>query len=72
MKNERADMERCLICGKEISPDGGSPYSVCYDPAWEYNVWGGDSHEYIGYLCWDCGEKLKTKAKADSDGVVGK
>ena len=50
--------ERCIICKIELD-DKGTPYSVCYDPEFEHNVWGGDSHEYVGYLCKSCFDGLK-------------
>lgn len=57
--NDKKD--HCLLCGEEIK--GGSPYSVCYDPHHEGNVWGGDTHEYIGYICEKCGRKIKHAPK---------
>ena len=54
-------MDRCLICGKKIPDD--SPYSVCFDPDYKRNVWGGDSHQYIGLLCEEDGLKLNKKAE---------
>lgn len=48
-------MSVCLLCGDPIED---SPFSVCYDPEWEHNVWGGDTHETIGLLCSPCGEKV--------------
>jgi predicted RNA-binding Zn-ribbon protein involved in translation (DUF1610 family) len=56
-------MERCLVCRKDITNKNGSPYSVCYDPHWETNVWGGDSHKHVGYLCENCGKKLVLRAE---------
>jgi hypothetical protein len=52
-------MDKCLICHRNIK-DG--PYCVCYDPDWKINVWGGDSHRYVGYLCNKCGKKLQKEA----------
>lgn len=51
-------MEKCLICKKNISQNG-TPYSVCFDSEFESNVWGGDSHDIIGYLCKNCFDKIK-------------
>ncbi len=59
--------EKCLICDKIITDESGSPYSVCYDSKYKVNVWGGDSHEYVGYLCEECGAKLEAKAKINKD-----
>ncbi len=58
---------KCLICDKVITDKSGSPYSVSYDYVYMHNVWGGDSHEYIGYLCEECGAKLKVKAGINKD-----
>lgn len=52
-------MNNCLICGKEVSKNG-TPYTVCKDEFYKHNVWGGDSHEIIGYVCEDCFKKLHT------------
>lgn len=48
----------CLLCDVPL-PAEGTRWSVCEDAAFESNVWGGDSHEYVGYLCDECGERLK-------------
>jgi len=71
----------CLICAKIIKdandgiessagsphPSAFSPYSICYDLSYKTNVWGGDSHEYVGYICEECGAKLKAKAQINKD-----
>ena len=54
---KRSPGGNCIICKKELSGKD-SPWSICYDPAWKRNVWGGDSHEYRALLCQDCAEKL--------------
>ena len=48
---------KCVLCDKPIEA-GHSPFSICYDPEWEHNVWGGDTHESLGLLCVQCGEKI--------------
>lgn len=50
----------CLLCKM---PLGNSPYSVCYDASFERNVWGGDSHDYVGYICVKCGNRLLREAE---------
>lgn len=54
-------MEICLKCLKEI--EGKSPYSLCFDPDYVGNTWGGDSHDYIGFFCVECGDELKMFAE---------
>lgn len=53
----------CLNCGKTFTEKWQTPWSICYDPSYKTNVWGGDSHEYIGYLCGRCGRKFDKRAK---------
>lgn len=48
----------CLVCGKDIYKKG-TPWTLCFDPEFERNVWGGDTHDYIGYFCTECGPKVK-------------
>lgn len=38
-------------------PERG-PWSICYDPEWKRNTWGGETHEYRGWLCQACAERL--------------
>jgi hypothetical protein len=49
----------CTRCDAALA-DWRSPWTICYDPMWENNVWGGDSHEYRGFLCQKCAEDLLT------------
>ena len=56
----------CLFCKKTLN-DKHTAYSVCYDPCWKENVWGGDSHQYIGYLCDECGEEMSEEAGSVKD-----
>lgn len=49
----------CLLCGAELGHEKGSAYSVCFDEPWIRNHWGGETHEYIGYLCDACGKRLQ-------------
>lgn len=57
----------CFICDKKPKKKGRnwSPYSVCYDPMYKKNTWGGDSHEYVGLLCDDCMRTLCIFARAN-------
>jgi hypothetical protein len=55
----------CLWCKQPMpapspykSQGARSPWSVCFDPSYRENVWGGDTHEIKGYLCQDCAETL--------------
>lgn len=48
-------MKTCVYCEQ---PLGESPFTICYDPAWRENVWGGDTHAPTGWLCLPCGEGL--------------
>lgn len=50
------DMHTCCSCGAKF--DYLSPWSVCYDPEYKRNVWGGDTHLMRGYLCQACAKKL--------------
>lgn len=52
----------CAICG-EPSNDTGK-FTVCHDPEFAANVWGGDTHEVIGHVCQKCGTRCK---KLDED-----
>ena len=51
------NMTVCHLCKKDLSKIS-SPWSICYDPYYKENIWGGDSHEYRALLCQDCAEKL--------------
>lgn len=51
------DLSRCILCHNDL-PDGDSPWSICYDPEWKRNVWGGDTHEYIAMLCESCAKEI--------------
>lgn len=59
---------RCLVCGGSLE-EGGGPYSVCYDGPWRVNVWGGDTHEYIGHLCRTCGDRMVRSVGFESDTI---
>lgn len=50
----------CLICEQTLT--GPTRHSVCDDPQFAENMWGGDSHRIIGYLCDECGERMQGKA----------
>ena len=55
------DFNKCVWCREKLND---SPWSICYDPLWKRNVWGGDSHKYKALLCQDCAsELLKSVAK---------
>ena len=49
-------MKPCPICKKPTEEDG--PFSLCFDPVWRGNMWGGDSHEYVCFVCEDCGRRV--------------
>jgi hypothetical protein len=53
---------RCLVCGEKLTD---SALSICFDPQWKHNVWGGDTHETISYLHETCIEKLIAKVCSD-------
>lgn len=59
-------MSVCLLCDAEV--DYSCSFSVCDDPEHLANVWGGDTHEYVGYLCDECGEMFQKKAEKLSNG----
>lgn len=50
----------CSLCDAPLEGHS-SPWSICFDPSWEGNVWGGDTHEYRAVLCQECAEKLLTQ-----------
>ena len=50
-------MSICKLCKKKLL-NNSSPWSLCYDPQYKINIWGGDTHEYRGILCQECAEKL--------------
>jgi hypothetical protein len=50
----------CFICHKRIS---NSSWSVCYDPEYKHNVWGGDSHQYVSYIHDKCVKKILKEAE---------
>jgi hypothetical protein len=52
------EKDKCLLCDEILTEEGTSPYSLCYDPSYKTNCWGGDSHDYIGFFCRKCGKKL--------------
>lgn len=54
MMDER-DLDSCWKCKV---PTDNSPYSICYDAEWKRNVWGGDTHVYIAYICNMCAKEL--------------
>lgn len=57
------ESDKCVICHRLL--DGGdSPWSICFDPYWKHNCWGGDTHEYKALLCQDCVDKLLNPVKA--------
>ena len=53
------DSGRCAMCSCKLKC-GDSPWSICFDPEWRHNCWGGDSHQYRGRLCQACAEELLT------------
>lgn len=53
------EKNKCVRCGSELH-GGHSPWSICFDPYWQENVWGGDSHETRGMFCQVCAEKIIT------------
>lgn len=54
---EKMHDDCCSLCGAELD-NGFSPWSICFDPFFDRNLWGGDSHEYRALLCQECAEKL--------------
>ena len=54
---EREREDRCVVCRNKLE-DGDSPWSICFDPEWKRNCWGGDSHEYRALLCQGCAENM--------------
>ncbi len=52
-------MEKCFMCEKKLGE--GTAWSVCYDPEYESNVWGSDTHEAKAFLCNHCGDLVKTR-----------
>lgn len=57
--------ETCSVCSTPLK-DGDSPWSVCFDPLWKDNVWGGDSHEIRAVICQECAERILTPTKSNS------
>ena len=53
----RTPFTHCVICDTPVG--AGGAYSVCVDPMWKENSWGGDSHHVVGRVCHWCGEKLR-------------
>ena len=47
---------RCCVCHDHI--EDFCPWSICYDPEVKRNIWGGDTHEYKGYFCQSCAQKI--------------
>lgn len=62
--SEATMSKQCHICDANL-PGGDSPWSICFDPKWKENVWGGDTHEYRAILCQQCAERIVLK-KANS------
>lgn len=60
----RDSMDACHLCGKRMKD---SPWSICYDPFYSQNSWGGDTHEYKALLCQKCAEGLLLKKPANWD-----
>lgn len=58
-------MNRCLICG--VDTGEATPWSLCYDPSWKTNVWGGDTHEHRGALCPSCATNIILIAQFHKD-----
>lgn len=52
--------DRCVKCSCKLD-DGNSPWSICFDPEWIHNCWGGDTHKYCGLLCQACAENILAK-----------
>lgn len=50
----------CILCGHALTNDTQAEdgvnraFSVCSDPCWRNNVWGGDTHKILGYICLKC------------------
>ena len=36
-----SQIDQCGICGCVLE-GGDSPWSICFDPHWEGDMWGGD------------------------------
>ena len=51
--------KHCVICGEKLNHILGGPWSICFDPMWEKNCWGGDTHEIVGYICEGCITEMK-------------
>lgn len=58
MKRNMDDFEFFPKCGICLSAVAHGPVSICYDPHWEINIWGGDSHRYICAMCDACFQKM--------------
>jgi hypothetical protein len=41
----------CIKCKCEMN---NGAHTICFDPEWERNVWGGDTHKILGWLCGEC------------------
>lgn len=50
------DLEVCGQCKCKLTES--TPFTLCYDPYHKNNVWGGDSHETVAYLCVQCAQAL--------------
>lgn len=50
----------CHVCDKLLK-NADSPWSICFDPFWKTNVWGGDSHIIKALLCQECAEHILAK-----------
>ena len=48
---------KCPLCKKNDCPEEG-PFSICFDPDWRRNVWGGETHYYMCQICNECGDEL--------------
>ncbi len=47
-------LDCCFFCRGRVDERLGTPYSICYDPEWRVNIWGGDTHRYLAYICEAC------------------
>ncbi len=54
-------MDVCCQCNAPLH-GGDSPWSVCFDPCYKSNVWGGDTHEVCGLLCQKCAASVTGNA----------
>lgn len=61
-------MNRCIICSKVLT-NRETPWTLCYDPAYKRNVWGGDTYEVKGELCPMCATHLLLVAKSHKDAL---